>query len=181
MRFSGLFTSLMLGISMTSTSFANPLDGSAELQDRSAELQDRSSVLEERGLTLKVIRGPTKDATCPHRERVGNFGPYARHKYTENQIKAAFRHGAQLAAAGKQVGDRKYPHDFRNAEGLPFHCGKNKMEFPITINNRVYNGGPSDNIPDRVVFGYKKTKKEFQVTYCGVMRHGPRRDFLLCP
>ncbi|KAG5951303.1 hypothetical protein E4U53_003399 [Claviceps sorghi] len=173
MRLFNLFTSLMLGMSMTSTSLAQPLDGSAELQDR-------SFVLEERALTLKVVKRQIKDATCPHRIRVGNFGPYDQHKYTENQIKAAYLHGAQLAAAGKQVGDRKYPHEFRNAEGLPFDCGRNKMEFPITTNNKIYNGGPSDNIPDRVVFSYKKTKKEFQVTYCGVMRHGPGRDFLLC-
>lgn len=54
------------------------------------------------------------------------------------------------------------------------------MEFPISTDNKVYDGGPSDNIPDRVVFEYQKKKKDFVVKYCGVMRHGTGRDFLKC-
>lgn len=208
MRLFNLLSPLLLGISITSVALAQPLDDTSDLEDR-------SFVLDVRGLTLKVAKEPNKEATCPHRDRVGNFGPYAVHKYTKGQIKAAFLKGAKLAADGKQVGDSKcyfskpqgktifalriaclvsssltfstsdglgkYPHVFGNAERLPFPCGKNKMEFPITLDNHVYDGGPSDGIPDRVVFEYRKTKKQFIVGYCGVMRHGPQRDFLRCP
>ncbi|KAG6009299.1 hypothetical protein E4U54_008579 [Claviceps lovelessii] len=100
MRLANLFTSLLLGFSVTGITLAGPLDGPGELQDRSA-------ILDARGLNLKIATEPNKDATCPQRARAGNFGPYALHKYTKNQIKVAFVAGAKLAADGKQVGDRK--------------------------------------------------------------------------
>ncbi|KAG6030585.1 hypothetical protein E4U19_000424 [Claviceps sp. Clav32 group G5] len=179
MRLCNLFTSLLLGISVTSVSLslASPFDSVSE-----GDLQDRAIILDARALRLLIAKEPDKDATCPYRARVGNFGPYAQHKYTKNQIKVAFLAGAKYAADGKQVGARKYPHDFGNGEKLPFPCGKNKMEFPIDSNNNLnpYGGGPSDNIPDRVVFEYRKKKKEFVVYYCGVMRHGTGRDFVKC-
>ncbi|QPH06546.1 hypothetical protein C2857_005086 [Epichloe festucae Fl1] len=172
MRLASIFTPLLLGFSATSV-LAGPVENVNDLQERTL-------VLDTRGLNLKVKEEPKKDATCPYRQRVGNFGPYDRHKYTKNQIKAAFLGGAKLAADGKQVGANRYPHDFNNGEKLPFKCGRNKMEFPISTDNKVYNGGPADNIPDRVVFEYQKKKKDFIVKYCGVMRHGPGRDFLKC-
>ncbi|KAK2595216.1 hypothetical protein QQS21_007069 [Conoideocrella luteorostrata] len=173
MRLANLFTSLLLGISAGSFALAQPVEDLGELDGRTL-------VLDIRALDLKIAKEPTKDATCPHRAKSGSFGPYNEHKYTKGQIRAAFLGGAHLAADGKQVGARKYPHDFGNGEKLPFKCGKKKMEFPISTNNEVYNGGPSDDIPDRVVFEYQKKKKEFIVKYCGVMRHGTGRDFLKC-
>ncbi|KAG6052947.1 hypothetical protein E4U17_005203 [Claviceps sp. LM77 group G4] len=174
MRLGNLFTSLLLGISVTSVTLASPFDSESDLQDRTI-------VLDVRALNLKIGKQPTKPATCPQRAQAGAFGPYAQHTFTANQIQAAFLTGAKYAAAGKQVGDRKYPHDFGNGEKLPFPCGKNKMEFPINTNNQVYSGGSSGNIPDRVVFEYQKKKRDFVVKYCGVMRHGVGKDFLKCP
>ncbi|KAG6131210.1 hypothetical protein E4U38_004062 [Claviceps purpurea] len=177
MRFCNLFTSLLLGISVTSVTLASPFDSEGDLQDRTV-------ILDDRGLRLVIAKGkePKKDATCPYRARAGNFGPYPQHKYTKNQIKVAFIAGAQYAADDKQVGARKYPHDFGNGEKLPFPCGKNKMEFPIDTNNNLnpYSGGPSDNVPDRVVFEYQRKKRDLVVGYCGVMRHGTGRDFVKC-
>ncbi|KAG5981691.1 hypothetical protein E4U55_002672 [Claviceps digitariae] len=173
MRLTNLFTSLLVGISVTGLSIAQPFDGPGDLQER-------SFVLDPRGLNIKYGKEPTKDATCPDREKSGNFGPYAKHTYTKGQIKAAFVAAAKLAADGKQVGDRKYPHEFGNAEKIPFPCGKNKMEFPITTDNKIYSGGSASDIPDRVVFESRKTKKEIVVKYCGVMRHGVKKEFLEC-
>ncbi|KAG6127884.1 hypothetical protein E4U12_005581 [Claviceps purpurea] len=173
MRFCDLFTSLLLGISVTSVTLASPFDNEGDLQDRAV-------ILDARALRLVIAKEPGEDATCPPRSRVGNFGPYYQHTFTKELINAAFTRAANYAAAGKQVGDFNYPHDLVNGRKLPFSCGKNKMEFPIKINNILYSGGSSGHIPDRVVFEYKKTRRDLVVKYCGVMRHGVRKDFLKC-
>ncbi|KAG6248267.1 hypothetical protein E4U24_002807 [Claviceps purpurea] len=173
MRFCDLFTSLLLGISVTSVTIASSFDSEVDLQDRAV-------ILDARALRPLILRGPSEDATCPYRAKAGNFGPYPQHKFTEKLINSAFEMAAKYAAAGKQVGDHNYPHDFGNGGKLPFPCGKNKMVFPIHTNNHPYSSGSSDNIPDRVVFDYWTTKWEFIVKYCGVMRHGVQGDFLKC-
>ncbi|KAK2601872.1 hypothetical protein QQS21_004558 [Conoideocrella luteorostrata] len=172
MRAVSFITSLLLGASVSGLALAQPVDATSELLDR-------SSVLDIRGLDLKVKEEPKHDVKCPKT----NNGPsrdYDEHKYTKGQVKAAFLGGAKLAADGKQVGRNKYPHDFGNKEKLPFKCGKDKMEFPIQFDNKVYDGGDVGNVPDRVVFEYQKKKKEFVVKFCGIMRHGPTPDFLEC-
>ena len=73
-----------------------------------------------------------------------------------------------------------YPHAFGNNEKLPFECGNKKMEFPIRMDGSTYTGGDVGDVPDRVVFEYKPSKKEAKVNYCGVMRHGPGVAFLKC-
>ncbi|GAB0138339.1 hypothetical protein EsDP_00006575 [Epichloe bromicola] len=178
MRLASIFTPLLLGFSATSV-LAQPVENISDLQERTL-------VLDTRGLDLKFKEEPKHDAKCPHRDRAGGFGHYDEHTYTMNQIKAAFLGRAKLAADGKKVGAPlicfigQYPHDFNNDERLDFNCGRNKMEFPIATDNVVYQGDPSDNIPDRVVFEYRKTKTDFIVKYCGVMRHGVGRDFIKC-
>lgn len=87
----------------------------------------------------------------------------------------------QLTTPGPWADLEHYPHDFNNAEKLPFDCGRDKMEFPIQTSNEVYNGGSVANVPDRVVFEYQRTTRDFIVKYCGVMRHGPTPAFLNCP
>ncbi|KAG6052498.1 hypothetical protein E4U17_005727 [Claviceps sp. LM77 group G4] len=173
MRLFDLFTSLLLGISVTSVTIASPFDSKGDLQDH-------AGILDARALRPLILRGPDEDATCPYRAKEGNFGPYPQHKFTQMLIKSAFEMAIKYAAAGKQVGDHKYPHDFDNGGKLPFPCGKNKMVFPIHTNNHPFSSGSSDNIPDRVVFDYWTTKWEFIVKYCGVMRHGVRGDLLKC-
>jgi hypothetical protein len=58
-------------------------------------------------LPLSVGAEPPKGGVeCP----ATNNGPnrnYPKHKYTENQLKAAFMTAARLAADEKQIGDRK--------------------------------------------------------------------------
>ena len=54
------------------------------------------------------------------------------------------------------------------------------MEFPILMDNKVYDGGDTSNVPDRVVFSFKEKKKEALVDFCGAMRHGPKVAFLHC-
>ncbi|KAG6020586.1 hypothetical protein E4U40_005997 [Claviceps sp. LM458 group G5] len=173
MRLFDLFTSLLLGISVTSVTLASPFDSEGDLEDR-------ASILDAGALRPLILRGPREDATCPYRAKEGNFGPYPQHKFTKKLIKSAFEMAVKYAAAGKQVGDHNYPHDFDNGGKLPFPCGKNKMVFPIHTNNHPFSSGSSDNIPDRVVFDYWTTKWEFIVKYCGVMRHGVRGDLLKC-
>lgn len=73
-----------------------------------------------------------------------------------------------------------YPHVFGNGEQLPFPCGANKQEFPIQTDGTVYSGGEVTDVPDRVVFEYKASGDKAVISYCGVMRHGPGRDFLKC-
>ncbi|PFH58105.1 hypothetical protein XA68_14150 [Ophiocordyceps unilateralis] len=190
MRFAALFTLASAFLS----GFVNalPAESEGQLQSLSAELTELAA-----GLRLKVGRRPQKSSSCPRTDN-GPGRVYPQHTYTDNQITKAFMGGAQLAAAGKQIGDSesssalqldslvtpgnsdRYPHVFGNKEKVKFPCGKNTMEFPIQIDNNVYGGGSVANVPDRVVFEYKKTKREFIVEYCGVMRHGPR-DFILCP
>ena len=58
------------------------------------------------GLPLAVGTEPKGAISCP----ATNNGPnrnYGEHKYTENQLKAAFLAGARLAAEDKEIGDRK--------------------------------------------------------------------------
>ena len=74
----------------------------------------------------------------------------------------------------------KYPHAFGNGERLPFTCGASKQDFPIQTDGTVYSGGDTTDVPDRVVFEFKVSGNTAVVSYCGVMRHGPRSDFLKC-
>ena len=73
-----------------------------------------------------------------------------------------------------------YPHFFGNRENIPFDCGKNKQEWPIQMDGKVWSGGDVDAIPDRVVYEYKADDKNYIVSFCGVMRHGPAQPFLKC-
>ncbi|KAG5955996.1 hypothetical protein E4U58_006802 [Claviceps cyperi] len=175
MRFCDLFTSLLLGISVTSVALASPFDSEGDSQ-----VQDRAVILDARALRVLIVKGPREDATCPYRAKAGNFGPYFKHKFTKKLIESAFNMAANYAATGEKVGDHDYPHDFGNDRKLPFPCGVNKMVYPIHTNNHPYSSGSSDDIPDRVVFDYRKTKWELIVRYCGVMRHGVGRDLLKC-
>ncbi|CCE29274.1 uncharacterized protein CPUR_02967 [Claviceps purpurea 20.1] len=172
MRFCDLFTSLLLGISVTSVTIASPFDSEGDLQDR-------ITILDARALRLIVVKRPDKDATCPYRARARDGGPYPQHKFTKKLIESAFTKAAYHAADEKQVGDGKYPHDFGGGR-VPFPCGKNKMVYPIQTNNHPYGSGSPGNIPDRVVFEYQKTGTDLVVKYCGVMRRGVRGDFLKC-
>ncbi|RAL16216.1 Ribonuclease/ribotoxin [Aspergillus homomorphus CBS 101889] len=130
-------------------------------------------------LTVRVGTQPTSGLTCPATNN-GENRDYAEHAYTAGQIKAAMTEGATLAAKGKQLGKSLYPHNYKNRERLPFTCGKHKMEFPIQTDGKVYDGGLTDNIPDRVIYDYSKDSKDFKVTFCGVIRHGPTEKFLKC-
>lgn len=73
-----------------------------------------------------------------------------------------------------------YPHVFGNNEELPFPCGRSKQEFPILLNNEVYDGGSVETEPDRVVYEVNEGKNNVIVRYCGVMRHTSGRDFEVC-
>ncbi|KAF7540963.1 hypothetical protein G7054_g960 [Neopestalotiopsis clavispora] len=168
---------LLVGTSITNLASAYPHQPEMHVDTRDETL----AALETRaGLKLKVGRDPTTGVTCPETNNA-NFPHQDEHAYTTNQIKQAFLEGAKLAAAGKSLGDNDYPHDFGNAEDLPFPCGKSQMEFIIMPDGHVYDGEDARQMPDRVVFEYKKTSTEMQVLYCGVMRHGPARPFLNCP
>ncbi|KAI1846245.1 hypothetical protein JX266_007770 [Neoarthrinium moseri] len=177
MRLSSSLASLHLaGTRLTGLVSAYPAHTESQVEAREPEF----GALDSRGLTLKIGKEPGGDAKCPKTTNPG-FEPQPEHKYTMNQIKQAFLQAAKLAADSKQIGDNKYPHDFGNGEKLPFKCGKNQMEFIILPNGKVYDGsGNTRDMPDRVVFEYSKSKKEFKANYCGVMRHGPTRDFLHC-
>lgn len=100
MRLTSIFASVLLGASIGSFALAQPVEAGDDILER-------AFVLDARSLDLKVKEEPKKDAKCPDRIRVGNFGPYPEHTYTKNQIKVAFLGGAKLAADGKQVGDGK--------------------------------------------------------------------------
>ena len=92
---------------------------------------------------------------CPQRARVGNFGPYAQHTYADEEAKAAMKAAAEIQqkkGENWKPGHGEYPHFFNNRENLPFKCGKNKSEFPIEMNNRIWQLGNSvSNIPDREI------------------------------
>lgn len=100
MRLSNIFSSVLLGASVGSFALAQPVEAGLDILARNVALDTRS-------LDLKVKEEPTKDAKCPDRIKVGNFGPYPAREYTKNQIRAAFLGEAKLAADGKQVGDGK--------------------------------------------------------------------------
>ena len=74
----------------------------------------------------------------------------------------------------------KYPHAFGNREKLEFNCGANKMEFPILLSGKTYDGGDVGNEPDRLIYEYKVDGKKLKVDFCGVIRHGPTPNFLNC-
>lgn len=57
-----------------------------------------------KSLEVKVKQNPTKELTCPKTDN-GRNRQYAAHKYTVNQIQAAFRAGTNLQSKGKQTGD----------------------------------------------------------------------------
>ncbi|RDL38479.1 uncharacterized protein BP5553_02819 [Venustampulla echinocandica] len=161
-----------------------PLDIEAQLQTRKPETEGfglpEDQMLQTRALSIRIAPGkPSASANCPATYN-GPGRNYQARVYTVNQITAAMTAGAQLLANNKQTGAQKYPHDFMNLERLRFACGKSKQEFPIQPDNRVYNGGSVNDVPDRVIFEYKKTKTDLLITYCGVIRHGPRTDFLNC-
>lgn len=129
MRLCNLFTSLLLGISVTSVSLASPFDSEGDLQDRTV-------ILDTRALRLVIAKEPGKDATCPYRPRAGNFGPYPQHKYTKNQIKVAFLAGAKYAADGKQVGARTWPSFF--ASFLVFFSSSSNDHFKFPLYETFY-------------------------------------------
>ncbi|KAF4584046.1 guanyl-specific ribonuclease [Ophiocordyceps camponoti-floridani] len=163
MRFAALLT--LATTLLTPLTLALPSESSGQLQASPADLSALAAKLK-----LKVNRKPGKGSTCPETKNPRRK-PHSKRLYTDNQITKAFMVGATYAANDRQVGE----------EGLKFPCGKNLMEFPIQEDNQEFKRGGTDEIPDRVVFEYTKNKKEFIVKYCGVMRHGPGKDFLLCP
>ncbi|CAG9982041.1 unnamed protein product [Clonostachys byssicola] len=130
------------------------------------------------------------DFACPATNN-GQDRNYVAHTFTAGQAKAA------VAAASKyqnKMGEKwkpgrdEYPHFFGNGEQIPFPCGAQKAEYPIKTDGKVFPPPTGDvgQIPDRVVYEYawvkKNGKKTLQVgKICGVMRHGPGRDFLNCP
>jgi hypothetical protein len=147
-------------------------------------------------LDVKIGHDPDFKVTCPATNN-GDNRNYEAHDFTEKQQTAALKTAAKLRAANKQIGARTfpssilpthswltrsglYPHDFNNNENLPFPCGAQKMEFPIQLDGKVYDGGDADGIPDRIVFEYKVDGDDLKIDYCGIMRHGPGRDFLNC-
>ncbi|KAH8660005.1 Ribonuclease/ribotoxin [Xylariales sp. PMI_506] len=172
MQFSNsiLATLLLAGSSFTGfvSAYPAPVDGENFIS------------LAARGLDVSVGGEPTSTATCPATNNP-NRNAQPELTYTVNQLQAAFKTGAKLAANGKTLGDREYPHIFNNKEDLPFDCGANTMEFPIQSSGKAYNGEDVTDIPDRVVFEYSETSKKFVVKFCGVMRHGPTPAFLKCP
>ncbi|KAK8105022.1 hypothetical protein PG999_008381 [Apiospora kogelbergensis] len=132
------------------------------------------------------------DYACPATNNGANRD-YTEHTYTAGQAKAA-------VAEAKKYQDKEgenwkpardeYPHFFGNGEQIPFPCGAQKAEFPIKTDGKVFPAPSGDvgQIPDRVVYEYKWVKpkkgkgKKLEVgKICGVMRHGPGRDFLNCP
>ncbi|PHH76431.1 hypothetical protein CDD80_1540 [Ophiocordyceps camponoti-rufipedis] len=173
MRFAALLT--LATTLLTPLTLALPSESSNQLQASPADLSALAAKLK-----LKVNRKPGRGSTCPETKNPRRK-PHPKRLYTENQITKAFMVGATHAANDRQVGEGRYPHVFYNSEGLKFPCGRNLMEFPIQEDNQEFKRGGTDEIPDRVVFEYTKNKKEFIVQYCGVMRHGPGKDFLLCP
>ncbi|KAE8329727.1 Ribonuclease/ribotoxin [Aspergillus sergii] len=176
---------LLVGALVTQTANAYPQPAVADV----TVLPDRSTIpgvfheeldgdIVKRSKTLKIGAKPDKSHTCPKTDR------YAKPvEYSSGQLQKAFIQAAQYANDGKQIGARNYPHYFGNNEELPFHCGNNKMEFPLDKDSpgNVYGGQAVTDLPDRIVFEVKEKKKETLVKFCGVMRHGNDGDFLNCP
>ncbi|KAK3897487.1 Ribonuclease/ribotoxin [Staphylotrichum tortipilum] len=86
--------------------------------------------------------------------------------HTKQQVDAAVAEACRLHAAGQQLGDRKYPHQFKNFEGLLFAVSGPYQEFPILSSGVVYSGkGPG---PDRVVIN---PNYQGACVYVGGMTH----------
>ncbi|KAF2866051.1 Ribonuclease/ribotoxin [Massariosphaeria phaeospora] len=166
---------LLAGTSLTSVACAYP----AEVE---SQLSKDTTLLEARGLTVKHMRDPTNPVTCPASDnRPPESRNYAAQQYTVNQIKAAFRTAAILAANGKTVGGNSYPHAYDNNPPMPFDCKDDLQEFPIQLDGKTYDGGDIGVVPDRVLFEAKEKKGELLVKYCGVMRHGPPNGPVFIP
>jgi hypothetical protein len=53
------------------------------------------------------------------------------YKYTRKQVDEATGEGCRLFAAGQQIGNNNYPHQFNNREALVFATSGPYQEFPI--------------------------------------------------
>ncbi|KAI3334194.1 hypothetical protein F4824DRAFT_512480 [Ustulina deusta] len=123
-------------------------------------------------------------ATCPATNN-GDNRNYPEHTYTSTQVTAgilAAKNILQEKGKNWKPSSLDYPHAFRNREKLPFDCGKNKAEYPLTTDGQTWSPGESvENLPDRVIFEYSWKNDKVTVKECGVIRHGPGTNFLNCP
>ncbi|KAI1406997.1 hypothetical protein F5Y13DRAFT_175934 [Hypoxylon sp. FL1857] len=123
---------------------------------------------------------------CPATNN-GQGRNYPAHPYTKGQITAAKATAQKILQSHGQKwkpGAQDYPHFFNNNEQFPFHCGKNKAEYPLNPDGSTWQPGQAVNtLPDRVIFEYSWNKKgKVQTKECGVIRHGPPpgNAFLQC-
>ncbi|KAK0619576.1 Ribonuclease/ribotoxin [Immersiella caudata] len=96
-------------------------------------------------------------------------------KYTRKQIDEATGEGCRLFAAGQQIGNNNYPHQFNNREALVFATSGPYQEFPILTSGNYTGRSPG---PDRVVF-----RTRGSCDYVGAMTHtnAPTNNgFVLC-
>jgi hypothetical protein len=96
-------------------------------------------------------------------------------KYTRKQIDEATGEGCRLFAAGLQIGNNNYPHQFNNREALVFATSGPYQEFPILTSGNYTGRSPG---PDRIVF-----RTRGSCDYVGAMTHtnAPTNNgFVLC-
>ncbi|KAK1832036.1 Ribonuclease/ribotoxin [Podospora conica] len=98
-------------------------------------------------------------------------------RYTAQQILDATTEGCRLHAAGQQLGNNNYPHQFNNREALVFAASGPYQEFPVIAGGAVYAGRSPG--ADRIVFKPGSSRCE----YVGSMTHtgAPTNNgFVLC-
>jgi hypothetical protein len=104
---------LLLGVFSAHIANAHVIDRAPEIEivPRHVNLTDTVeidfSALRDLSLPLAVGTEPRGASKCPATNN-GRNRNYGEHRYTENQLKAAFLAGARLAADEKQIGDREY-------------------------------------------------------------------------
>ncbi|KAF4634509.1 hypothetical protein G7Y89_g3608 [Cudoniella acicularis] len=98
---------------------------------------------------------------------------YPAHVHSSAQLTAAVKFAYDVLEKKNEHKYDNYPHSYENREGLKFDSGSKLYEYPLTMNNGVWQGGDVTNLPDRVVFEYKTEKgKPSSAVYVGVIRHG---------
>ncbi|KAL7624428.1 hypothetical protein AAE478_005992 [Parahypoxylon ruwenzoriense] len=127
------------------------------------------------------------DYTCPATHN-GAGRDYPEHKYTSGQVEAAYKKAQGIQkdkGSSWKPQQNDYPHFFNNDEEPRSECGKSKAEYPLRTDGQTWSPGESvAQSPDRVV-SLGTVSRQACVQYsctkiCGVIRHGPRRDFLQC-
>ncbi|KAI1388390.1 uncharacterized protein F4822DRAFT_245220 [Hypoxylon trugodes] len=179
MKFASSF--LAVGLFLASLATTSPIiegDGEIALGVRTSEPINTA----EADLDLTKRAG---SFWCPKTDN-GAYGVYKETEFSYSRVDRAMQEGASVLernGPGWRPKSRDYPHVFNNYERIFSGCTGTLYEYPL-MKDKTWRKGGGDNvkqIPDRVVFSVSWDSHNRVIEkLCGVMRHGPGRDFIEC-